>query len=261
MTENATSLLKLMSVMCDIKEFFGKREWDGCSSFCCFAQPFVVCCEEKTLFVIDRATLTVQIITSLKPLINYLMIFQSVSKASGIHHKHLETLRDATRTLETEYFTLERMVQDARSRLNKPTLKPEGPEGTPSFVTVDQLRMSRKNLKHLIILETINPDFVSRFDLSCLLTLVCEHHFSVARAKYPMPTPYQYLTDAISIMKESMKKKTDYGYLYYTHSRSFYPVPEGSLKFEELRFPKKKVSSQIPKKMKEILWRNCAVEI
>ena len=36
-----------------------------------------------------------------------------------------------------------------------------------------------------------------------------------------------------------MKKKTDCGYLYYTHPRSFYPVREGSLKFEELRFPKK----------------------
>ena len=114
----------------DVKELSGKGECksaDGCSSFCCFAQPFLVCCEEKTLFVIDRATLTVRIITSLKPLINYLLM---------------------------------------------------------------------------------------KFDLSCLLTLVCEHHSSVARAKYPMPTPYQYSTDAILIMKESMKKKTDSGYLY-----------------------------------------------
>ena len=60
-----------------------------------------------------------------------------------------------------------------------------------------------------------------------------------------MPTPYS--TDAILIMKESMKKKTDGGYLYCTHPRSFYPVPEGSLKFEELRFPKTKVLSQMPK--------------
>ena len=104
-------------------------------------------------------------ITSLKPLINYLMILQSISKDFGIHYKHLgfdnaETLRDAIRTLEAAYSTVERMVQDARSRPNKTTLKPEGPE----------------------------------------------------------------------IMKESMKKKTDCGYLYYTHPRSFYPVPEGKLK-------------------------------
>ena len=34
----------------DVKEFSGKGECksaDGCSSFCCFAQPFLVCCEEK----------------------------------------------------------------------------------------------------------------------------------------------------------------------------------------------------------------------
>ena len=81
-------------------------------------------------------------------------------------------MADAIRTLEAAHSTLERIVQDARSRLNKPTVKPEGPEGTPSFATVDQIRMSRENLKHLlIILETINPDFVSKFDLSCLLTL------------------------------------------------------------------------------------------
>ena len=75
------------------------------------------------------------------------MILQSISKAFGIHYKHLgfgnaETLRDAIRTLEAAHSTLERMVQDARSRLNKPTLKPEG---TPSFATMDQMRMSIKN--------------------------------------------------------------------------------------------------------------------
>ena len=83
--------------------------------------------------------LTVQIITSLKWLINYLMILQSISNAFGIHYKHLgfdnaDTLRDAI-TIEAAYSTPERIVQDARSRLNKPTLKPEGPEGTPSFAT------------------------------------------------------------------------------------------------------------------------------
>ena len=77
------------------------------------------------------------------------MILQCISKAFGIHYKHLgfdnaENLRDAIRTLEAAYFTLERMVQVARSRLNKPTLKPEGPEGTLSFATVGQMRMSIK---------------------------------------------------------------------------------------------------------------------
>ena len=46
----------------DVKEFSGKgdsKSADGCSLICSFAQPFLVCCEEKTLFVIDRATLTV----------------------------------------------------------------------------------------------------------------------------------------------------------------------------------------------------------
>ena len=46
----------------DLKEFSGKGECksaDECSSFCCFAQPFLVCCEEKALFVTDRATLAV----------------------------------------------------------------------------------------------------------------------------------------------------------------------------------------------------------
>ena len=58
----------------NVKEFSGKGECksaDGCSSFCCFAQPFLVCCEEKSLFVIDRPTLTVRIITSLKPRYNF----------------------------------------------------------------------------------------------------------------------------------------------------------------------------------------------
>ena len=60
-------------------------------------------------------------------------------------------------------------------------------------------------------------------------------------------------------MKESIKKKKDCGYLhYYTHPRSFYPVPEGSLKFEELRFPKKKVSSQMPKNERILMEKWCS---
>ena len=68
-----------------------------------------LCCEEKP-FVIDSPTLIVRIITSLKPLINYLMILQSISKAFGIHYKNLgfdnaETLRDAIGTLKAAYST------------------------------------------------------------------------------------------------------------------------------------------------------------
>ena len=119
--------------------------------------------------------------------------------------------------------------------------------------------MPIKNLRDLlIILEAINLGFVSKFDLSCLLTLVCEHHFSVPRAKYPMPIPYLYSTDAISVMKESMKKKTDGGYLYYTRPKSFYHVSEGSLKLEEIRFPEKKVSSQMPKNERILMEKWCS---
>ena len=90
-TENTISSLKLMSVMVMRKSFLGNVNVNLQS------------CEEKTLFVIDRPTLIVRIITSLKPLINYLMILQSISKAFGIHYKNLgfdnaETLRDAIGT-------------------------------------------------------------------------------------------------------------------------------------------------------------------
>ena len=71
---------------------------------------FLCVVKKKTLFVIDRPTLIVQIITSLKPLINYLMILQSISKAFGKHYKNLgfdnaETLRDAIGTLKAAYST------------------------------------------------------------------------------------------------------------------------------------------------------------
>ena len=113
LTENTISSLKFYVSNGDVKEFSGKGECksaDGSPSFCCFAQPFVVCFEEKTLFVIDRPTLIVRIITSLKPLINYLMILQSISKTFGIHYKNLgfdnaETLRDAIGTLKAPYST------------------------------------------------------------------------------------------------------------------------------------------------------------
>ena len=36
----------------DVKEFSGKgdsKSADGCSSFCCFSRPFLVCCEENSV--------------------------------------------------------------------------------------------------------------------------------------------------------------------------------------------------------------------
>ena len=135
---------------------------------------------------------------------------------------------------------LDKMINLARKVMSKPMLSPEGPEGTPAKATIDQLRLSLRSLRKLSkMIIAVNPDFAVSIDMQSMLTLVVEHHFSVARSRYPMPTPLQYCQMILAVVKESLKTLTAVGFSYFLSQKSFYPVPTSSVRFESLKFPRK----------------------
>ena len=46
----------------------------------------------------------------------------------------------------------------------------------------------------------VNPDFAVSVNMQSMLILVLEHHFSVTRSRYPMPTPLQYFQMILAVV-------------------------------------------------------------
>lgn len=218
---------------------------DGPLSSCSFAQPTAVCAEGSTIFVVDRATNTVRLISSVSALSKYLSVLHAICQSFGIHCKQLGfakalPLPEVITRMADSLKVLDEMIDLARKVMSKPMLSPEGPEGTPAKATIDQLRLSIRSLRKLSeVIKAMNPDFAVSVDMQSMLTLVVEHHFSVARSRYPMPTPLQYCQMILAVVKESLKKLTAVGFSYFLSQKSFYPVPTSSVKFESLTFPRK----------------------
>ena len=63
-------------------------------------------------------------------------------------------------------------------------------------------------------------------NLQSLLTLVVESLYATTMIKHPAPSLLDYCRDFGKAMRESVKRITDQSAKYFTHQRSYYPVPE-----------------------------------
>lgn len=62
-----------------------------------------------------------------------------------------------------------------------------------------------------------------------LLTTQVENLHAVSHFKNDTSIALQYAQDYGSISKESLKRTTKWGAKYFTHEKSYYPVPKSSL--------------------------------
>ncbi len=151
---------------------------DGPLSCCSFAQPTAVCVEGNTIFVVDRATNTVRLISSVSALSKYLSVLHAFCQSFGIHCKQLGfakalPLSEAIIKMTDSLKILDEMIELARKIMSKPTLSPEGPDGTPAKATIDQLRLSIRSLRKLSkMIIAVNPEFAVSVDMQSMLTLV-----------------------------------------------------------------------------------------
>ena len=110
-----------------------------------------------------------------------------------------------------------------------------GPEGTVSKKTQDSLTLLRKGMKRLIEkISSINPSFVDLVELLTLLTTQVENLHAVSHFKHETFSALNYSQDFGTIVKESLKRITNWFAKYFTHDRSYYRVPDTSMPLSAL---------------------------
>ena len=79
-----------------------------------------------------------------------------------------------------------------------------------------------------------NPSFVDLVELLTLLTTQVENLHAVSHFKHETFSALNYSQDFGTIEKESLKRITKWAAKYFTHDRSYYPVPDTSMPLSAL---------------------------
>ena len=83
-------------------------------------------------------------------------------------------------------------------------------------------------------ISSINPSFVDLVELLTLLTTQVENLHAVSHFKHETFSALNYSQDFGTIVKESLKRITKWAAKYFTHDRSYYPVPDTSMPLSAL---------------------------
>ena len=75
----------------------------------------------------------------------------------------------------------------------------------------------------------VNPEFAEDILLETLLTTQVKNLHGVSHLKHETFTVLQYAKDFCTIVKESTKRTSRWAAKYYTHDRSYYPVPQSAV--------------------------------
>ena len=108
-------------------------------------------------------------------------------------------------------------------------------------------------------MKNINEDYPRDIDLRTLLTTQVENLHAVSHFKNETFTDLQYAQDFGTISKVSLKRTTKWGAKYFTHEKSYYPVPKSSLELGDVNVmkppPAGSIDPQIETAMKELVDR------
>ena len=106
-------------------------------------------------------------------------------------------------------------------------------------------------------IASINNDYLQDIELSTLLTTVVENLHTVSHFKHETFTALQYSQDFRLITKESLKRVTKWAAKYFTHEKSYYPVPQTSTEFANVNFmrplPSVEMDPEVESAMKEFV--------
>ena len=105
-----------------------------------------------------------------------------------------------------------------------------GPQGTVSQKTQVSVSLLKKEMDRLYMnVIDVNPEFAEDILLETLLTTHVENLHAVSHFKHETFTVLQYALDFGTIVKESIKRTSRWAAKYYTHDRSYYPVPQSAV--------------------------------
>ena len=138
----------------------------------------------------------------------------------------------------------ESIVQDITTKKLPKNLN--GPEGNVASKTVESVRLVEWGLSRLI--DITNLYGYDRSNLQSCLTLDVEHFHATTHYKMPVMSMLQHCRSFGDCIKESLKRLSHWSVHYFTHPKTWYPVPEGSIRFKDIPrlkpLPVKKMSNE-----------------
>ena len=141
------------------------------------------------------------------------------------------------------------MLKAQLLRLNynmKEAAATNGPEGTVSKKTQVSLELLEQDMARLQNnLKSINEDYLGDVYLRTLLTTVVENLHAVSHFKNETFAALQYARDFRTIAKVSLKRTTKWSAKYFTHDKSFYPVPTSSMELADVEVMKPPTAARV----------------
>ena len=204
------------------------QSMDGFSRTAYHAQPGPICLEQNSVVVCDVASLSIRIITSIQPLLEYHGIISNLYQAFAVHSDNIGFRTVLSTSAIVDKMTsvcnyLDCMVAGVREVTGNAFLKPNRPQGCVPYTTVNMMHSLLNSAKSV-------GEFVADTDYkvhpAALLSSPCEHHFATMRSRYPMPTLLQYCDHLDVVIAEQVKRATVSSYRYFTAKESYYPNPD-----------------------------------
>ena len=236
---------------------------DGTDETCSFTQVHGICSMEKTLFVSDVAAGTIKLVSGLSGTVSFLQVLGSLYDSFGVIAQNTEktnmSLQGAVNKVSYVNDNIKKTVSEVKQRHGmKETTATNGPEGTVSNKTQVSLKLLEQGMGRLLSsIATMNKNYLEDVELCTLLTTVVENLHAVSHFKHETFTALQYSQDFGTITKESLKRITKWGAKYFTHEKSYYPVPKTSMEFANVDFmrplPSEEINPKTETAMKEFV--------
>ena len=186
--------------------------------------------------VCDSQTHCIKIFTTLYETAEFLRALGKIYKAFSVHEKHqpyeLCCIDDAI-VLIKECLSFLRQVEEL-IRNDVPNLPKylNGPQEMVANKTVESVEMIKIGLERL---ATTPRSFEYRnLNLLSCTTMDVENFHSVVHHKGPLCTVLDYTRNFGNVVKEGLKRTTEWAAFYYTNPKSWYPVPDRSISFYDI---------------------------
>ena len=128
--------------------------------------------------------------------------------------------------------------------------------GRGESVSVCLYIYSQEGMRYLhISIASINNDYLEDIELCALLATVVENLHAVSHFMDETFTVMQYSQGFGIITNESLKKVAKWAAEYFTHEKSFYPVPQTSMKVANVNFKYLNLQNRWTPRLK-VLWKN-----
>ncbi|CAB4014850.1 Hypothetical predicted protein [Paramuricea clavata] len=211
---------------------------DGPADYASFTQLQGICSESNTMYITDSATGCIKMITRLSGTAEFLKqlgrlydSFEIHARVASARQSTTISISDATSSVAEVAAFMEESVKKVKVNHDLANKSTNGPEGTISNQTQESIKLLVEGMEAL---NRIFKDFPNyELDISTLLSTVVENLHAVSHFKSDTFSYLKYAMDFGSIVKESLKRTTNWSAKYFTHPRSYYPVPVNHMKLSD----------------------------